>query len=107
MYHEREAPAREFEQAAHDGPVVQALGLRPLGAEGYLFPATYKFSPRAKVPDVLDAMLMRFFQVLTPQAEERMFQLGLTSRELVTMASIVEKEAKIAGERNTSRTEFG
>ena len=41
---------------------------------------------------------MRFFQVLTPRAEERMFQLGLTSRELVTMASIVEKEAKIPGE---------
>jgi len=89
----------DFEHAAHDGPLIEALGLMPLGAEGYLFPATYKFSPRAQVRDVLSAMLMRFFQVLTPRAEERMFQLGLTSRELVTMASIVEKEAKIPGER--------
>ena len=96
----------EFEHAAHDGPLVQALGLRPLGAEGYLFPATYRFSPRAKVKDVLSAMLMRFFQVLTPQAEERMFQLGLTPRELVTMASIVEKEARIPGERKLIASVF-
>jgi UPF0755 protein len=96
----------DFERAAHDGSVIRALGLQPLGAEGYLFPATYKFSPRAQVNDVLTAMLMRFFEVLTPQAEERMFQLGLTPRELVTMASIVEKEAKIPGERKLIASVF-
>ncbi len=96
----------DFENAAHDGPLIVALGLQPLGAEGYLFPATYKFSPRAKLNDVLSAMLMRFFQVLTPQAEERMFELGLTPRELVTMASIVEKEAKIPGERKLIASVF-
>jgi len=96
----------DFEHAAHDGPIVTALGLLPLGAEGYLFPATYKFSPRANVMDVLSAMLMRFFQVLTPEAEQRMFQLGLTPRELVTMASIVEKEAKIPGERKLIASVF-
>lgn len=96
----------DFENAAHDGPLIRALGLMPLGAEGYLFPATYKFSPRAKVKDVLSAMLMRFFEVLTPQAEQRMFELGLTPREMVTMASIVEKEAKIAGERKLIASVF-
>ena len=90
----------------HYRPLIRALGLLPLGAEGYLFPATYKFSPHAKLNDVMSAMLMRFFQVLTPQAEERMFELGLTPRELVTMASIVEKEAKIAGERKLIASVF-
>jgi UPF0755 protein len=71
----------------------------PLGAEGYLFPATYKFSPHAKTNDVLVAMLARFYQVLTPQVEERMFAVGLDARRLVTMASIVEKEAKAPTER--------
>jgi UPF0755 protein len=37
--------------------------------------------------------------VLTPEVEERMFELSLTPRELVTMASIVEKEAKAPEER--------
>src|SRR6202453_245772 len=47
----------EFEDAAREGEIVRALGLMPLGAEGYLFPATYKFSPHAKTNDVLAAML--------------------------------------------------
>ena len=89
----------DFEDAARDGALVRALGLMPLGAEGYLFPATYHFSPHVTVDGVLSAMLARFFQVLTPQVENRMFALGLTSRQVVTMASIVEKEAKVPGER--------
>jgi UPF0755 protein len=89
----------EFENAARDGAMVRALGLMPLGAEGYLFPATYKFSPHAKTNDVLAAMLARFYQVLTPEVEERMFAVGLDPRRLVTMASIVEKEAKAPPER--------
>jgi UPF0755 protein len=44
-------------------------------------------------------MLARFYQVLTPAVEERMFEAGLDARRLVTMASIVEKEAKAPGER--------
>ena len=89
----------EFEDEARDGPIVRALGLRPLGAEGYLFPATYRFSPHAKSADVLEAMLARFYTVLTPTVEERMFAMGLDARRLVTMASIVEKEAKAPSER--------
>ncbi len=89
----------EFERAARDGQLVRALGLRPLGAEGYLFPATYRFSPHAKTDQVLAAMLTRFYRVLTPAVELRMFDLDLTPRELVTMASIVEKEAKAPEER--------
>ncbi len=89
----------DFENAARDGALVRALGLMPLGAEGYLFPATYKFSPHAKIDDVLAAMLSRFYQVLTPEVEERMFKVGLDPRRLVTMASIVEKEAKAPAER--------
>jgi UPF0755 protein len=89
----------EFENAARNGPIVRALGLTPLGAEGYLFPATYRFSPHAKTDDVLAAMLVRFYSVLTPQVEERIFAMGLDARRLVTMASIVEKEAKAPSER--------
>jgi peptidoglycan lytic transglycosylase G len=89
----------EFERAARSGPIVRAIGLMPLGAEGYLFPATYRFSPYAKTGDILAAMLERFYRVLTPEVEERMFALGLTARRMVTMASIVEKEARMPGER--------
>ncbi len=96
----------EFEDAALRGAIVRALGLMPLGAEGYLFPATYKFSPRARNDEILTAMLSRFYRVLTPAVEERMFTLGLTARTTVTMASIIEKEAKVPGERRLIASVF-
>ena len=91
---------RRFEDAARRGPLVTALGLPPpWGAEGYLFPATYRFSPRATTDTMLAAMLARFNRILTPAVEEQMFRLGIDARELVTLASIVEKEARVPGER--------
>ena len=89
----------EFDAAALEGPIPQALGLGTLGAEGFLFPATYRFSPKARTNEVLAAMLERFYTVLTPPVEERMFDLGLDARQLVTLASIIEKEAKMPAER--------
>jgi UPF0755 protein len=91
--------ASEFDAAAANGPLINALGLAPTGAEGYLFPATYRFSPRARSDDLLAVMLARFFRVFTPQLEQRMFDAGLDARQLVTIASIIEREAKVAGER--------
>jgi UPF0755 protein len=88
-----------FDNAALNGPIAQALGLGILGAEGLLFPATYRFSPHATADEILETMLQRFYSILTPQVEDRMFALGLDARRLATMASIIEKEAKVAGER--------
>jgi UPF0755 protein len=88
-----------FDQAAFDGRLSQALGLGGLGVEGFLFPATYRFSPLATSDQLLAAMLERFYSVLTPQVEERMFELEMNARQLVTMASIIEKEARVPGER--------
>jgi UPF0755 protein len=91
--------ASVFDKAAYDGPLVRALGLGALGAEGYLFPATYHFSPLASTDEILAAMLARFYSILTPQVEQRLFELGMDARQMVTMASIIEKEAKVPGER--------
>lgn len=93
------ACAGQFDAAARHGALVKAAGLGPLGAEGFLFPATYKFPPGVSVNGILEAMLARFYANLTPAVVARMFALGITERELVTIASIVEKEAKAPGER--------
>lgn len=89
----------DFEFQARRGPLIAALGLRPLGAEGYLFPATYRFSPRANAETIVAQMLERFYALLTPAVEQRMFELHLDARQVVTLASIVEKEARVPGER--------
>jgi UPF0755 protein len=89
----------DFDTAARTGPIVSALGLGPLGAEGFLFPATYRFSPLTSTDHILTAMLGRFFEALTPDVEQRLFDLNLSAREMVTMASIIEKEAHSPDER--------
>ena len=96
----------QFEEAARRGPLPAALGLAPLGAEGYLFPATYRFSPHATTGRILTAMLGRFYSALPSPTEERLFELNLSAHELVTLASIIEKEAKVAGERPTIASVF-
>src|SRR5271165_407420 len=50
----------EFEHAAAGGQLVRDLGLANLGAEGYLFPATYQFAPQTDRDHLLGAMLQRF-----------------------------------------------
>jgi peptidoglycan lytic transglycosylase G len=88
-----------FDQAARDGRLSRALGLDALGVEGFLFPATYRFSPLENSDQILATMLERFYSILTPQVQERMFELGMDARQLVTLASMIEKEAKVPGER--------
>ncbi len=89
----------QFEEAARHGRIPTALGLGPLGAEGYLFPATYRLSPLADSDRIVAVMVARFSEILTPAVEERMFDLRIDTRQLVTLASIIEKEARVAGER--------
>jgi UPF0755 protein len=47
----------EFDAAARRGKIAIELGLLPLGTEGFLFPATYRFSPLAKTDQILTRML--------------------------------------------------
>jgi len=89
----------QFTQAARHSALPKELGLAPLGVEGYLFPATYRFAPTVTPQQVLADLLERFFSRLTPQVEQRAFDLGLSTRELVTLASMIEKEAKVPAER--------
>ncbi len=96
----------QFVAAARSGPLPAALGMEPLGAEGYLFPATYRFSPRADAGQILASMMERFYRALPASTDQRLFQLNLGTRELVTLASIIEKEAKVPGERPTIASVF-
>ncbi len=89
----------KFVQVARTSQLPKALGLAPIGVEGYLFPATYRFAPSASPEEILAALLKRFFALMSPPVEERAFEMGLSTNELVTLASIIEKEAKVPAER--------
>ena len=67
--------------------------------EGYLFPATYSFPDDTKASAVIAAMVKRFRQEWTPERAERARALGMTPRQIVIIASLIETEAKLKEER--------
>jgi len=64
------------------------------GLEGYLFPDTYRFARGVGVGEVIRAMTARYKEVWTEPRQELLDSLGLVERELVTLASIIEAEAR-------------
>ena len=62
-------------------------------AEGFLFPDTYEIATDATEDDILELLTSDFDSRLTPEMRSRAQELGLSIYELVTMASLVEKES--------------
>lgn len=67
--------------------------------EGYLFPATYSYPPDTKAAAVIAGMLKRFRQEWTPERAERARALGMSPRDIVIIASLIESEAKLKEDR--------
>ncbi len=82
-----------FLREAVDNPAVRY----PL--EGYLFPDTYEVVRGAGAEEIATLMLHRFETVFDRDRGERAAALGLTVHQLLTLASIVEREAVVDGER--------
>ena len=68
--------------------------------EGYLFPETYFLLPGTKEEEIIEIMRRQFFKVFTPQMGRRTKEFNLNQREVVILASLIEKEAKDESERN-------
>lgn len=62
--------------------------------EGYLYPATYTFPVAAPLDTILRQMVGTYRRVWTAERRARADSLGLSEREIVTLASIIEKEAR-------------
>jgi UPF0755 protein len=67
--------------------------------EGYLFPDTYAFPDGTSPRNAVLEMVKRFEREWKPEWNSRLDSLSLTRHEAVTLASIVEREAKVASER--------
>lgn len=67
--------------------------------EGYLFPDTYEYSAATTRVQLVEAMVRRFRQVFTDQMRQQAGEMALSTRQVVTLASLVEKEAQLDRER--------
>jgi len=94
-------PGREFLALAREGDFdYPFLRDRPPGAslEGYLFPDTYRLPVGAEASDLIKRMLENFDRRVTPQMRQDAAAQGLTLFEVVTLASIVEREGVVKEE---------
>ncbi len=76
----------------------EIFGVPGPGLEGYLFPDTYVFAAGVPVRTVVEAMTRRYRSAWTPERRARLDSLRMTERELMTLASIVQAEARRAEE---------
>jgi UPF0755 protein len=67
--------------------------------EGYLFPDTYSFPPDTSARQVVEAMVRRFRQVWGEVSSRHPVPSNRSPREIVTVASLIETEAKLSEER--------
>jgi UPF0755 protein len=89
----------EFLSVAFSSDFAASLGIAGDSVEGYLFPDTYLFSKEVAPAEVIKTMVENFKRVYTPDFSLRAAELGMTDREVVTLASIIEKETGLAEER--------
>lgn len=83
----------------NDPSFLEKWGLPPQGMEGYLFPDTYYFSRFASAEEVLDQMIVRFYRVFKPEMYRQADTVNFSVHEVVTLASLIEKETGTPPER--------
>ncbi len=92
-------PVESVQAAVRDSALRHRLDVPAATLEGYLFPDTYTFPPGTRARAAVQAMAHRFEQVWKPQWTLRLDSLPMSRNDVVTLASIVEKEARLPEER--------
>ena len=90
--------AEDFLKVARDPLTVDALGLEGNSLEGYLFPETYRM-PRNLPPERVAQILIRQFNNTWKSIEAKAKERKMSMIEVVTLASIIEKETAAPQER--------
>ncbi len=85
---------------AREPQFIRSLEIRVNSLEGYLFPSTYYIARKTAPEEIIRMMVRAFQEVYTPELEERAQQLHLTQNQVVTLASIIEKETSLDEERS-------
>jgi UPF0755 protein len=91
-----------FLQKASSSAFINALGLSQFAGpnlEGYLFPDTYHLFREMDSEEVIQMMVYQFKKVFGPDLVNRASELGISEKEVVILASIIEKETPLPEEK--------
>lgn len=89
----------DFLQAARQKGLVQRWDPQAEDLEGYLYPDTYMLTKGVKPSTIVEMMVRRFKEVFNEELREECVQMGFSVRQIVTLASMIEKETSIPKEK--------
>jgi UPF0755 protein len=96
-----ELPVDSVTEVLHNPTSAEQFDVPGPTLEGYLYPATYEVPAGSTLNQVLRTMVRTYKRIWTPELRARADSLGMSGREVVTLASIVEAEARVWTERDT------
>ena len=100
LYQSREfGDAADFVTAARNASLIRDIDPTAPDLEGYLFPETYPVPRRTPAASLVAAMVDRFRATYDAGLQASAAEQGLTTRQVVTLAALVEKETGQPGER--------
>lgn len=91
--------AEHFLALGKDQIFLRQLGIPADSLEGYLSPDTYQFHRFDSEESIIKTMSRHFEESWKPEYEERAKELGLSRHQIITIASIIEKETGLRAER--------
>ncbi len=91
--------SEEFMELARDSDFLATYDIKAPSIEGYIYPDTYFIPKGMKAEEALDIMISKMREKLTDKVNARTQELGMTKNLVLTLASIIEKEAVVDSER--------
>ena len=99
--------AEEFILQTQDKELIQSAGIPAISLEGYLFPETYHFSKHTSERKIIQSMLDTYHEkIKTYELSKRTPFMNLSFHEVVTLASLIEKETGVDEERKLISSVF-
>jgi UPF0755 protein len=89
----------DFIRTATDSSLTRQKGIDAESFEGYLFPDTYFFPKDITAEKIISTMLDRFWSIYKPEWKDQGRKEGLSVHQVVTLASIIERETGVPYER--------
>jgi UPF0755 protein len=100
------ADRSDFMMETENASLISALDPDAKNLEGYLFPETYRFAKGATAEEIVAAMVFQFRKVFAHEWIERAEDLGLSIRDVVILASLIEKETSQEDEKKIVSSVF-
>lgn len=93
------AKKEDFIKTSADTSLISSWDKEASTLEGYLFPETYSFSKDTTAGEIVATMVSQFIQVFTDEWRKRTDEMGMSIRDIVILASLVEKETSLPEEK--------